>query len=275
MNQLHDSKLSDECFANYANTIQEIMGISIRKNRKTMLVGRIRKRLNELEIDHYEEYLKIVITNKAEKENFINLITTNETYFYRTPRIWRFIERKFLNDCYFSKNDKTIRIWSAAASSGEEAYTLGIICQNFKNMHPDFEYEIIGTDISASIIKKAKKGIYKGRSIKQFRKLKPELFKSYMTGNDSDGYQVIPSIRNNISFDTENLFELRKLRQSFNLILLRNVLIYFSKIDQIKAITNVMKYLSHNGNLIIGESESLSNLDVNVRPIEPLVYKSL
>ncbi len=275
MNQIRDSKLSDECFVNYANAIQKITGISIRNNRKTMLVGRIRKRLNELEIDQYEEYLNIVTTDQKEKEKFINLITTNETYFYRTPRIWNFIESTFLKNCYLNNKDNTAKIWSAAASSGEEAYTLGIICQNFKSIHPKFKYEIIGTDISASIIKQAKQGIYKGRSIKQFKKLKPELFNSYMTGNDADGYQVAQNIRSNISFDIKNIFELQNLSESFDLILLRNVLIYFSKIDQIKAITNVMKHLTSNGYLIIGESESLSQLDVNVSPIEPLVYQNL
>lgn len=273
MSDISTYTLTDACFTDYLTTIHNFMGITINRNRKAMLIGRMRKRVNELGVEGYEDYLNVIKSDSSEKQKFINLITTNETYFYRTPRIWNFIENTFLKDWHTNNSNQTVNIWSAASSSGEEAYTLGIICQHFKSMHSDFKYRIIGTDISSSVINIANTGVYKGRSIERFKKSRPDLFDKYMIGDNESGYRVISSIKSNISFNTHNLFEKYSENESFNLVLLRNVLIYFSKQDQEKSLINVMRCLDKDGFLIIGESESLNQLEINTKPVAPLVYQ--
>ena len=265
-------KMGDRCFMKYIRFIHENTGISIPENRRSMLISRIRKRLRKLTIPNYRCYFKLIEKDKEEKKFFINLITTNETYFYRTPRIWDFIENDFLKKKCEGQS-RLVNIWSAAASTGEEAHMLGILCENFKDNHPNFYYKIMGTDISSAVIEKAIKGKYSGRSVKRFKEARWSLFQKYMVGNENLGYQVLPEIKKNIHFKVHNLFNVLSESQKFDLILLRNVLIYFSKIDREKVLAKLHKKLSQNGYLIIGESESLNALNSNFESVSPLIYR--
>jgi chemotaxis protein methyltransferase CheR len=262
-------EINDKCFEDFRSFVHEITGITIDSKRSSMLVGRIRKRVTHLELASYEDYLKLIKRDKDEKVFFTDLITTNETYLYRTPRIWDFIEKEFLP----SYSKKTVQIWSAAASTGDEAHTLGVVCQNFKAHNPGFDYRILGTDISPSVIGRAREGIYAGRAMNKIRELRSDLFHKYFKGNDDSGYQVIPSIKDKIRFEVMNLFESAKAGKKFDLILLRNVLIYFTKQDQEKVLENIHKAISPEGTLIIGESESLSRVNTEFESIGPLTYQ--
>ena len=266
------NKIGDRCFTKYIRFVHENTGISIPDNRKFMLISRIRKRLRKLRIPDYRSYLKLIENDQEEKKFFINLITTNETYFYRTPRIWDFIENDFLKKKCEGQS-RLVNIWSAAASTGEEAHMLGILCQNFKDNHPNFYYKIMGTDISSAVIEKAINGKYSGRSVKRFKEARWSLFQKYMIGNESQGYNILPEIKKNIHFKVHNLFNVLSENQKFDLILLRNVLIYFSKIDREKVLAKLHNKLSPNGYLIIGESESLNALNSNFESVSPLIYR--
>lgn len=266
-----DDTIDDKCFADYIDFVHKITGITIDKNRSSMLIGRIKKRVVELGMNDYESYLKHTKGNKEEELYFTNLITTNETYFYRTPRIWEFIENDFLPN-YFKEHSKQINIWSAASSTGDEGHTLGIVCQHFKESNQGFSYKILGTDISSSVVARATEGVYIGRPVRRFRDTREDLFSNYMVGDDEVGYKVIPSIKNNIRFKVHNLFDSLKENQQFDLILLRNVLIYFTKEDQEKVIENMYHMLSPHGYLIIGESESLNRINSNFESVSPLIY---
>lgn len=263
--------LSDSCFEEYIELVHKVTGITIAKNRKSMLVGRIRKQLTRLKLKSYEEYLQLVKEDHQEKEQFINAMTTNETYFYRTPRVWDFIINEFLTK-WDSK--KKLKVWSAASSTGEEAHTLGIVFQDYKSNHFGFQYNILGTDISSEVVTRAQKGSYIGRSVERFRNTRPDLFQKYMNGDDENGHRVVSEIKSNLRFNTHNLFDRFKENEKFDLILLRNVLIYFNKEDQQRVLKNIHKHLSTDGYLIIGESESLSQLETNFESVSPLIYKS-
>ena len=174
---------------------------------------------------------------------------------------------------HFKSHSGPLNIWSAASSTGDEAHTLGVVCQSFKDVNAGFEYRILGTDISSAVVEKAEKGIYVGTPVKRFRERREELFNKYMYGNDKDGYKVIPSIKNNIKFKTHNLFNPLKSNYKFDLILLRNVLIYFTKKDQEHVLANIHNSLSPKGYLIIGESESLGRIDTQFEFVSPLIYR--
>lgn len=239
-----------------------------------MVQGRIGKRTRHLGLTGYEEYLNLVRTSKEEVPRFIDLITTNETQFFRTPRIWEYLERVVMPQWYSANPGKTFHCWSAAASSGEEAHSLGILCQKFMSTHPGFDFSITGTDISGEMIQKCEEGVYSGKSIDGFKTLKPHDFSLYMEVCGA-GHRVIPDIRRKIKFKQHNLFSRFNPANRFDLILLRNVLIYFKGDDQEKVLANMAPVLSDKGILIIGESESLGYIKTSFELIEPLIYRKV
>lgn len=263
--------LSEKCFEQFLKLIHELTGITVAKNRNSMVEGRLRKRVTALSLSSYEEYLKLVKEDKNEQVNFIDLVTTNETYFFRTPRIWDYLENKFFPNWISSHPKQVFTAWSAAASSGEEAHSLGILCQSIKEKNPSFLYQIVGTDISAEMVELCKKGVYSGRSIDSFKKTKPALFEKHMKST-KEGYEASQDIKSRIRFHQHNLFRPMASKDKFDLILIRNVLIYFTGPDQEKVLSLLTPRLSESGVLIIGESESLSHINTEFKPIEPLIY---
>ncbi len=265
--------LSDQCFSKLTDRVHALTGITIKPERRAMLEGRVARRLRALSLTDFESYINHVDSMPDEQEAFVNTITTNETYFYRTPRIWEYVSDSFLSQWYEQNRGSTLNIWSAASSTGEEAHTLGILMQCFKDSHPRFDYRITGTDIDSSVIQRATSGLYKGRSVERFRNEKPELFARYMVGNDADGFKVATTIKKNIQFKKLNLFNPGPVDTTYTLILLRNVLIYFTKEDKKRVMQAVYKRLSVSGVVIIGESESLNGLSSDFATIAPTIYQ--
>jgi chemotaxis protein methyltransferase CheR len=264
---------NDDCFANYITLIHTATGIRIVKNRKAMLQGRIRKRVLALSLKSYEEYFDYILKHDEERIPFVDLVTTNETYFFRTPRIWNYLENQFLPNWIQQKNGKKMLAWSAASSTGEEAHSLGILCHQFKDKNSSFDYEISGSDISRRVVNICKEGHYQGRSIETFRNTMPQVFARYMINNTDEKFSVLPDIKKRISFFEHNLFTKLKNKTIFDLILVRNVFIYFSPTDQRIVLDLILPHLADDGILIIGESESLSGIDAGVEKIENLIYK--
>lgn len=265
--------LSEKCFNDFIKLIYELTGITIGHNRNSMVESRLRKRLIALKLTSYEDYLILVKEDKTEKINFINLVTTNETYFYRTPRVWEYIEKKLLPCWVKTHSHSVFKAWSAAASSGEEAHTLGIFCQEFKEKFPSFHYEIIGTDISNEMLNLCQKGQYSDRSVESIKKLRPNLFQKYIQKSETGSYRVISEIKNRLKFMPHNLFHPAAMNEKFDLILIRNVLIYFKATDQEKVIFLLEPKIAEDGIMIIGESETLAHINTNFASVEPLIYK--
>ena len=238
-----------------------------------MVEGRIRRRANELKLESYASYLKLVRDDPRERPLFIDLVTTNETYFYRTPRIWEYLVGQFLPRWHETHKGQTFSAWSAAASSGEEAHTLAILLQSFKESHAGFVYQILGTDISEEMVSLCESGMYRGRSIEAFRKTKPDLFMKYMESGDGTSFSVKSEIKARMKFQSHNLFKPLASRGPFDLILVRNVLIYFTAADQEKVIANLEPRLKQDGVVIIGESESLSQIKTGLKSQSPLIYQ--
>lgn len=250
-------------------------GITIKPGRSTMLESRLRKRLRDLELDDFSDYLTYLKRQPAEKEKYVNAVTTNETYFYRTPRIWEYIQDQFLPQWYEHAKCKSLSVWSAASSTGEEAHTLGIVLQSFKEKNTGFDYRITGTDIDSSVVEKAKTGSYKGRSIERFKQARSDLFETYMVGDDEVGYEVQSHIKSRLRFSVLNLFDAAPTMDKYDLVLLRNVLIYFSKDDQEKVMATVHNQLKNDGVVVIGESESLNNVQTDFHCLAPTIYRPL
>ena len=134
--------MSDKCLSKFINLIHELTGITILKERKDMVIGRLNKRIRETKKASYNDYYSFLSTSDDEKCSFIDAITTNETNFFRTPQVWEFIEKQFLPEFYAKHPNQKLRAWSAAASSGEEAISLGMSFFDFKRHADNFEFEI-------------------------------------------------------------------------------------------------------------------------------------
>lgn len=265
--------LSEKCFKDFLILIHELTGITIASNRTSMVEGRLRKRIMALKLPGYDSYLKLVRDDRAEQSLFIDLVTTNETYFFRTPRIWEFIEEKYLPEWFRNHPKQVFTAWSAAASSGEEACSLGIVCQSFKEKFPGFSYQIIGTDISNEMVGRCQKGLYTGKSIESFRNTRTALFKKYLKSNGEDFFEVLPEIKGRLRFSQHDLFCSHQHKDKFDLVLIRNVLIYFKAEDQEEVLSLIAPKLAEDGIMIIGESESLSYIKTPFKLVEPLIYR--
>ena len=261
------------CFDGFVKLVHKLTGITIKPERQSMLEGRLRCRVRDLGLSGFSEYLAYVKSHAEEHEAFVNQVTTNETYFFRTPRVWDYVENTFLPQWYSEHANRTLKVWSAASSTGEEAHTLGILMQHFKDNHVGFEYQITGTDIDTKVISTATLGVYKGRSVERFRQAKPDWFSQYMNGDDDKGYTVLPAIKSRIRFSQLNLFSSAPATEKMNLVLLRNVLIYFTASDQERVMNSVHRRLDSNGVAIIGESESLNSLQTSFESIAPTIYR--
>ena len=251
--------------------VHSLTGISMNEQKKTMLQSRMRRRMRDLNIGSYEAYMDYLDKTPGETQNFINIMTTNETFFFRTPRVWEHFQKEFLPE-WFAKNlNGTLKVWSAASSSGEEAYSIGISCNEFKLKNPSFDFKIMGSDISSEVLQEAMDGTYPEKSIEFVRRSQPELFAKYFTEKDENLFAVSAEIKKKVQFHPHNLFTVKK--EMFDIIFLRNVLIYFTGEDQEKVLKNVARSLKEEGTLMIGESESLNRLDTPYEFKTACVYK--
>lgn len=271
MDNIQSDDLVPEVLENLLKMVYTHTGIKMNPSKKSMLQVRLRPRMKELGLNSYKSYIDYFSAHKEETQEFINLITTNETYFFRTFRVWDYFCNEFLPSWFASHKGATLKIWSGASSSGEEVYTIGVCCEKFRRKNPGFNYEIIGTDISTEVLAIADFGEYSGRSIEIFRKSYQLMFDELMVAT-GDKFKVHSDIKSRIKFMQHNLFTKFK-RTDFDLVFLRNVLIYFEPGDQEKVLKQVSYSLIDNGTLIIGESESLSVLKTPFQFKSPLIYE--
>jgi len=247
-------------FKELRNFIYEKTGIFIPDNKIYLLQRKVEKALKGSKFKNFEEYikyLKFYDTNKSEFTKLINEITINETHFFRDfPQLQAFAEYCVPELLERTKKRK-IKLLSAGCATGEEPYTLSIICNEM--LPSNVDYSIIALDIDDNALKKAKEGSYLERSVKFAPK--KYLNKYFIKYNDS--YYVREEIKNNVSFYKVNLFDsshLLSFGSDFDFIFCRNVLIYFSEISRIKVVSTFYNMLEPGGYIFLGSSESLSRI---------------
>ncbi len=263
---LRQAMMSIALFENIRKHIYEDCGIYFQDNKKYFLESRFQRRMNFLNIKSFEEYfylLKSATNGKSEKKNFYEAITINETFFFRnqpqldalaSPMLPEIIQKKLA----LGKNK--IRIWSAASSSGEEAYSVAMIFNDLiKPRYPNFDLEVFGTDINSAVVETANTGIYRDYSI---RNAPPYYLKKYFKPSNTGSYEVVPEIKKMASFKVTNLYDDNSMKQMFNfdVIFCANVLIYFDQASKIKVVNNLYNALNKDGYLFIGYSETLHGI---------------
>ena len=252
--------------------VHSTTGIAMTDRKSVLLQGRLRPRLRTLGLSSYEAYLDLLAHDQAEVQVFVNMVTTNDTAFFRTPHVWTFFSETFLPAWRARHPNKTLKLWSAAAASGEEAYSMAMLCQEFQRSAPRFQYQILATDISTAVLAAAQSGLYAGRSIERLRESHPVLFAKYFTV-EGDGARVADCLKKQVRFTDHNLLAPLKPAEKFDLVFLRNVLIYFEADNQKKVVDLLRPNMYDEANLVLGESESLGRIHTCFVPEMPLVYR--
>jgi chemotaxis protein methyltransferase CheR len=256
--------MTDDAYETWRKYIYDNTGIYFQDNKKYLLESRLQKRINYLKLKSFEEYFNLIRFKgnlNDELKYLYEVITINETFFFRNQPQFDALVSKILPEIIKTKSkiDKKIRIWSAASSSGEEAYTIALMFNDLvKPKFPGIELEVVGTDINHAVIKTAQRGIYKDYSI---RNTSPYYLKKYFT-KTSNGYEIDPKIKSMVKFKELNLNNSITMRAmtNFDVIFCANVLIYFDKKSKMRTVQHLYNSLKPNGYLFIGYAETLHGI---------------
>ncbi len=268
------NQICDLEFNELRKVLHEMTGIKLNDGKKTMIESRLVKRLKNLGLQSFSEYCQYLCQHQEELEKFINSMTTNKTEFYREAEHFRFLKTQALPQILNTKRQKRLRVWSAAASTGEEVYTLAIELNEFFNHHSDFDWKILGTDIDTQVLEQAQQGIYPAQIVKQIRAdlVQRNFLKG--TGKNQGLYRIGPTLKENIKFRKFNLIsENLDVHLKFDIIFLRNVLIYFNNENVQKVINKMANALLPDGFLFIGHSETLNGILHPLEPVQSAVYQ--
>ncbi len=257
--------LSLKSFEIWRKYIYDSTGIYFQDNKKYLLESRLQKRIMHLGIKTFEEYFDFIKFNPSgstEIKYLYEAITINETFFFRNQPQLDALVTTMLPEIISSKQKlgkNRIRIWSAASSSGEEAYSIAMMINDLiKPKYPNIEYEIVGTDISNTVIDTAKRGIYKEYSI---RNTPAYYLKKYFRTNGTS-FELDPKIKSMATFKLLNLYDDLSMRTmiNFDVIFCANVLIYFDQTSKVKVVNHLYNSLYKDGYLFIGYSETLHGI---------------
>jgi chemotaxis protein methyltransferase CheR len=271
-------RLTEDEFSKFAKLIYDESGIYLKDTKITLLSNRLRKRLQALNISefslYYDHLNSLPPKEKAiEYERMLDVVSTNETYFFRNERHFDALSQVCLPEIAQGKNTKTLRIWSAACSTGEEPYTIAICVRENQHLFAGWDVEILATDIAPSVLEFANIGEYSGRRIE---KVPPELLKKYFIQKKEDPgvYSIKDEAKKLVKFYYHNFFK-SPFPKDIDIIFCRNVMIYFDKRHQIDLVAKFYQSILSHGYLFIGHSETLHSIseDFNYRKIlEAPVY---
>lgn len=260
-----DIELSDKEFELFQKLVFKEIGISLGNSKKFLVKNRLYKQLVTFNLSSYSDYYRLVQINKKEKINMLNIITTNETYFFREPNHFTFFEEEIL-----PKNNK-LRIWSAACSVGAEAYSVAMILED-----SGIPYEIIGSDINTEVVQKANIGLY---PLKWMDKISTKYIQKYCLrgkGQHEGWFLVDRVLLDNMKFETRNLIVPQKDLELFDVIFLRNVLIYFDAETKDIIVNNILSNLRVGGYLIISLTEHIHNLEkYNIKKVHNSIFQKV
>lgn len=261
--------LHDQEFAQFRDMIYRIAGITMSPAKKQLVSSRLAKRLRHHNLTSYGDYFRLISSphGKAELQVAVDSLTTNETHFFREPKHFDFLRNRIIPA---RKPGRGLRIWSAACSSGEEPYSIAMLLDELLGKEP---WEVVASDISTQILEKARNGLYPAERI-------PEIPKHYLNRyclkgvGDHHGSMLIEQfLRDRVHFMPHNLTETPARMGEFDVIFLRNVMIYFDQETKRQVVSRLLPLLRPGGYFLVGHSESLNGVTEDVRLVVPAVYR--
>ncbi len=278
----YTAQMSDKDFARLSEFIRSICGIKLPPAKKTMLEGRLRKRLRALNLQSFARYCDYLFSpsgSQSEHIHMIDAVTTNKTDFFREPDHFDYLSSVVLPglvSLYGIGSRKRLNVWSAASSTGEEPYTLAMVLSEFAEVCPGFDFSILGTDISTRVLEKARLGIYEHEKVGP---IPMALRRKYLLKSkvQNGGFvRIVPELRASVTFERLNLMEDDYgMDDSMGVVFCRNVLIYFDRPTQEKLINRLALHLIPGGYLFVGHSESLHGMDLPLVQAATTIYRRL
>jgi chemotaxis protein methyltransferase CheR len=260
--------LSSQSFTAVTNFFFERSGIRLGPDKHALVQGRLQRLANEAGHGDINHFVRSVLSGSdpAELTRVVDRLTTNETYFFREPQHFTFLGNMLAEP----RAGRPLRVWSGASSSGEEAYSIAMVLQD--RLKGSCPWEVIGTDLSTQVVDTARSGLY---PIERAEGI-PDYYRNRFClrgRGDYEGKMLIArELRQRVNFMTANLLEPLPDVGMFDVIFLRNVLIYFDMPTKTEIVKRVIRQLNPGGFLLSGHSESLANLDVPLRTVQTAVY---
>lgn len=245
--------LSDPMFKKYSDFIYDQSGIHFSDSNRSILESRLKERLRQHNLEKVEEYFQIIRGDDGENRAFLDSITTNLTRFFRNQAHYDAFINHVIPDLIKlkrSQGKKTLNLWSAGCSTGEEVYTNAMVLK--EHLPPDMDFLIVGSDLSLKSLMKAQMGFYPSTAT---RNIPPEYLSKYFDQTDK-GYQIKDSLKQKVKFDYHNL-KYESSIHDIDVLFCRNVLIYFDEAAQNEVVNQFWKVMRPHSYLFIGHSESL------------------
>jgi chemotaxis protein methyltransferase CheR len=263
--------LTDAELAQFQRFIYDEAGITLSAAKKALVMGRLGKRLSHHQLESFGEYFQLLVSGQHpdEVQMAVDLLTTNETYFFREIKHFEFLRGQA---AAARQRGQLFRVWSAASSSGEEAYSIAMVLADCMGTTP---WEVIGTDISTRMVQDADRALF---TMDRARHVPPDYLRRYcLKGNaEYEGKLLIErGLRSRVKFRYANLNAPLPELGKFDIIFLRNVMIYFSNDTKQQVVNRVASALKPDGYFLVGHSESLNDITQTVRSVAPAIYQKL
>jgi len=265
-----EAEVSDQDMLLFQQLFKQYIGLHLPLSKKALLQSRLSHRLNELGLRGLAQYHRLISAadGAEERQRAIDLITTNETYFFREQSHFDFLTRELLP---LWRDHEYLRVWSAASATGEEAYSLAMLLDNHR---PAGSWSVFGSDISTRVLRFARRALYpmaRGQNIPR-----PYLRRYCLlgTGEYEGHFLVQADLRAKVEFAQRNLTALHEHDDGlYDLIFLRNVIIYFDCDTKLQVLRDVIARLRPGGYLIVGHSESLHGMALELLMHSPSIYR--
>ena len=260
--------LEDRDFSNLLRIIYALTGVTMDEGKRSLVRSRVARRLRAHGLSDVQEYVRLLEGPTREEQEiaaFIDTLTTHKTSFFRTRSIWSFLEKEVTER--FQRNED-VRIWSCASSSGEEPYSLAMLLQTYCGSR---SWEVTASDVSPLMVEKTKTGQFDPTTFPDAEQAPGKVDPISFFEPASGLLQASRKLRDRMKFQVHNL--LHPMSGSFAIIMLRNVIIYFSDEDRETVIANALRALRPEGLLILGESESLCSNKDKLQFEAPCIYR--
>ena len=264
--------LSDRTFRGFADLMHATAGLSFADSKRPLVCSRLGSRIQKLGLDDFESYLALIAdaANGIELQVAIDLLTTNETYFFREPEHYALLERELPDRRH------PLTIWSAASSYGDEAYSTAMLLADLHQRgRIGSDWSILGTDISDRVLQSAVTGIYPEERL---RNVTPQQLKRYALRGEGtmEGYvQICPKLRERVRFGWLNLCQPIEELGPFDVVFLRNVLIYFDAPTKRQVVDRVLTQLRPGGLFFIGTAEGRASSSTTLQPVAPGAFRKV
>ncbi|MBV8925224.1 MAG: chemotaxis protein CheR [Bradyrhizobium sp.] len=270
--------LSDRHFRAIAQLIEGQVGIRLPDGKRLMLEGRLHKRVRALNYSGLNEYVDNLFDDDqldSELMHLIDVVTTNKTDFFREPSHFDFIREVAVPSLLKQRSRDGLKVWSAACSTGMEAYTTAMVLDDMTRSGTRMRFRILGTDISTAVLRIARTAIYTGDTLAP---VPPEFVKRYFLRSRnrlSEEVRVVPELRRPANFMRLNLMDKSyPVDRDVDIIFCRNVLIYFEKATQRKVVSQLCDHLRPGGYLMVGHSESMvQGVVPGLKQVQPTIFR--